>query len=283
MESAACTCIICTGAPPGGEAFVVRHVRKTGWSVAMIAGEVEFAYTIGVWHTFRRPEVVMFGLDGEGMAHWLNACVRRGRDHGWPAEGEEFPGVLDGFPVQLRPVHASWDDALFGSAWRFYQGVTVPVVQLVWPDRNGLWPWQEEATITCRTRQASAWLPVAEHPAGGWRLVGEMQPGFPFHDGADTYALTSSALLEGSRPLTRIVYHDGRFDVLDERGYDADDLCWGFLGELVRRHPDLASFADLTDGQAAALGPDSIWTTTDLTPEDHEMSTSARDTAPPVP
>jgi hypothetical protein len=254
--------------------------------VLMVAGEVEFAYTIGLWHTFRRPEVVMFGLDGKNMVHWLNACVRRGRDHGWPTEGEEFPGVLDGFPVQLRPVHASWDDALFGTAWRFYQHATVPVVQLVWPDRNGVWPWQEGATVTSRTLQAFAWLPVAGHPAGGWRLVGEMGHDFPFYVhacdlGPDTYTLTSRGLLEGSRPVTRIVHHDGRFDVLDERGYRADDLCWGFLGELVRRHSDLVSFADLAEGQAATLGPDSIWTTADLTPEDHEMSTSARETAPP--
>ena len=111
----------------------------------------EFAYTIGLWHSFRRPEVVMFGLEGGGMGHWLNACVDRGRDHGWPAEGEEFAGVLDGFAVQLRPVHVSWHDALFGAAWRFYRGVTVPVLQLVWPDSNGVWPWQEGATATSRT------------------------------------------------------------------------------------------------------------------------------------
>jgi Domain of unknown function (DUF4262) len=118
MGTAACTCIICGGAEPGEDADVVRHVREIGWSVLVVPGEVEFAYTIGLWHTFRRPEVIMFGLHGEGMHQWLNACVERGRDHSWPAKGEEFAGVLDGFQVQLRPVHASWGDALFGAAWR---------------------------------------------------------------------------------------------------------------------------------------------------------------------
>ena len=218
---------------------MVRHVQETGWSVLMVAGEVEFAYTIGLWHSFRRPEVVIFGLHSEDMHQWLNACVDRGRDHGWPAKGEDFPGVLDGFPVRLRPVHPSWDDALFGTARRFYQN-RVPAVQLVWPDRNGIWPWQEGATISCRIRQAFAWLPVAEHPVGGWRLYGEMGADFPFdvhpsHLGPGSYTFTSRGLLEGSRPLTRIVRHGGCFDVLDERGYRADDLCWGFLGDLGLR------------------------------------------------
>jgi len=253
--------------------------------VLMVHGEgeeVEFAYTIGLWHTFRRPEVVMFGLEGEGMAHWLNACVRRGRDHGWPAEGEEFAGVLDGFPVQLRPVHVSWHDALFGTAWRFYQGVTVPVLQLVWPDRNGLWPWQEGATATSRTRQAFAWRPLAGHPAGDWRRYGEKagERHVPRLD-----ALTSRGLLEGSRSVTRIVHHQGRYDVLDERGYSADDLCWGPLPALVGR-PDMmsfaAQFAGMPDGQAAVLGPDSLWTTVDLTPGDQQASITARQAAPPI-
>jgi hypothetical protein len=212
METAACTCIICSDAEPGREPGVVRHVRETGWSVLIVGGEMEFAYTIGLWHTFRRPEVVMFGLEGEGMHYWLNTCVERGRERGWPAEGEEFAGVLDGFPVQLRPVHVSWHDALFGAAWRFYQQTAVPVLQLVWPDSNGVWPWQEGATASSRTRQAFAWRPVSKHPRGGWRRYGEKERErhIPRLD-----ALTSRGLLEGNRPVTRIVHHQGRYDVLD--------------------------------------------------------------------
>lgn len=33
----------------------------------LIPGTLDFAYTVGLWHTFRLPELAMFGLDGEGM------------------------------------------------------------------------------------------------------------------------------------------------------------------------------------------------------------------------
>ena len=42
---------------------------------------MDFTYTVGLWHSFRRPELVMFGLGGEDMQHWLNAAdgfVHRG-------------------------------------------------------------------------------------------------------------------------------------------------------------------------------------------------------------
>ncbi|GIG03198.1 hypothetical protein Cci01nite_82910 [Catellatospora citrea] len=223
-----------------------------------IAGGTDFAYTVGLWHTFRRPEAVMFGLDGKGMRHWLNDYVNHGREQGWPEENEPVQGVVEDFPTQLRPVHGSWHDALFGTAYRFYRG-PVPFQQLVWPDRNGLWPWEEGATASSRNRQAFSWLPVHEHPKGGWRLVGELEPQFPFPVGPDSWALTTRGIATGASPIAQVVRDGGSYDVLDVRGYHADDLCLTFLGELAQRHPHLAGCADLADGQVAALQADQTW------------------------
>jgi hypothetical protein len=222
----------------------------------------------------------MFGLEGQGMQRWLNACVERSRAGGWPDLGEPFDGVIDGFSTLLRPVHESWHDALFGSAWRFYQGTRVPFVQLVWPDHAGLWPWHEEATRSSRTRQAFAWLPVDEHPLGGWRLVGELGPSFPFPGGPDQYALTSRALLElDNHRVVRLVNHDGGLDVLDARGYQAEDVCLAFLGDIVRRYREIGSLADLPDDSAATIGADGTWTIAKLTRADRDASDQARDRA----
>jgi hypothetical protein len=272
MTTAPCSCLICAGEPAGRDADIAETVQAHGWSALWIAGGIDFAYTVGLWHTFRRPEVVMFGLDGENMQDWLNAYVNQGRDHGWPAENEPFHGVLDGFATQLRLVHQSWHDALFGTASRFYRDVTVPVQQLVWPDRNGRWHWEDQATASSRNRQASAWLPVQEHPAGGWRLVGELEPGFPFPVGPDSWALTTRAVVHGDRPISRVACDEGSYDVLDERGYRADDLCLAFLGELVQRHPNVVACADLPNGQVAVVGPDGAWSQSKLSGRDRRNS-----------
>ncbi|MEU5726113.1 DUF4262 domain-containing protein [Micromonospora sp. NPDC047738] len=257
-------------------------MREHGWSVLWVAGGIDFAYTVGLWHTFRRPEAVMFGLDGQGMQHWLNAYVDHAREHEWPGEDEPFHGVIDDFPTQLRPVHDSWHDALFGTAYRFYRGLAVPFQQLVWPDRNGLWPWEEGATASSRNRQAFSWLPVHEHPAGGWRLVGELEPEFPFPVGPDSWALTTRGITTGTRSIAQVVRDDGSYDVLDERGYRADDLCLAFLGELVKRHPNLAGCADLTDGQIAALGAEKTWNRSPLSRRERRDSARSWKDAQPI-
>jgi hypothetical protein len=200
----------------------------------------------------------MFGLDGQSMQHWLNTCVDLARENGWPEPGEPFHGVLEGFPTQLRPVHESWNEALFGTANRFYRGVGVPVQQLVWPDRDGAWPWTDDATASSRNRQAFAWLPVSGHPPGGWRLIGELEADFPFSASPDDWALTTRQVLDGDRPVACVAHLQRCFDVLDARGYDADDLCLAFLGELVQRHPHLASCADLPDGHVAQFDGDRV-------------------------
>ncbi|WP_326562779.1 DUF4262 domain-containing protein [Micromonospora sp. NBC_01796] len=275
MLESPCPCLICADDPAAGDGRILDTIRKHGWSALRIGGgAVEFAYTVGLWHTFRRPEIVMFGLDGEGMQHWLNACVALGRERGWPEPGEPFEGVLEGFATQLRPVDDSWRDALFGTAHRFYGGVAVPVQQLVWPDRDGRWPWDDRATASSRNRQAFAWLPVSAHPAGAWRLVGELEPGFPFPVGPDSWALTTRAVLDGVRPVARVSLDEGAYDVLDGRGYDADDLCLAFLGDLVIAYPDLAMCADLGEGQVAITGDDRVWLRAQLA--EHERRESSR-------
>jgi Domain of unknown function (DUF4262) len=282
-----CTCLVCHPDPQYADSATVEAVGRFGWSALWVAGSFDFAYTVGVYHTFGQPELVMFGLQGEDMPSWLNAAVELGRDKGWPEPDQPFDGVLDGFDTQVRDVHPSWYRALFGTALSFYRGVGVPFRQLIWPDRHGHWPWDDEATPSSRARQAFSWLPVSQNPEGAWRLVGELGPTFPFPAGPDAWVLTSRSVLAGTRPVARVAHDQGSYDVLDERGHEADDLCLAFLGDLVRQHPQLRECVDLIDGQVAtaSVGADgrtvSGWTRTYLTAADRRTSKRAWTLAQP--
>jgi hypothetical protein len=281
-----CTCLTCrsdASRPDAGRHDdLVETVRKHGWAPLWIAREIGYAHTVGVYHSFGQAEFVMFGLEGPGMQQWLNAAVEHGRDHGWPADGEPFHGILGEYPTQLRTVHTSWHDALFGAAHRFYQGQPVPVRQLVWPDRHGRWPWDPEATLSSRTRQAQAWLPVAQHPAGGWRLVGELEPNFAFPSGADSWVLTTAAILDGRAAVAQVVRDQAGYDVLDENGYAADDLCLGLLGDVVTSHPHLTAVSDLVDGQVATIAG-RAWQRSFVAKNDRRASQRAWTLADPAP
>ncbi|MEV4513200.1 DUF4262 domain-containing protein [Dactylosporangium sp. NPDC049525] len=277
MDDQPCGCLICTGMPPGTDADILSTVARHGWSAVWVPAGVDFAYTVGLWHTFRLPELAMFGLNGDNMQDWLNGCVAHIRAAGLPAAEVPFTGVIDGFPTQLRPVDESWRDAFFGTAHRFYRGQPVPFQQLVWPDAAGRWPWDEQATASSRTRQAFTWLPVDRHPAGGWRLLGEFGDDFPLPTEADSWALTARSVLDGTRDPALVLFDEGAFDVLDDRGHDADDLCVTHLGALVQRHPSLRRLGDLREGSAATRTPGGGWDRAELTARQRDASVSGWD------
>ncbi|WP_176984989.1 DUF4262 domain-containing protein [Asanoa ishikariensis] len=275
MQDPGCPCVICGGVRRGRDTETIATVEKHGWCSLLVPGTVDFAYTVGLWHSFQIPEIVMFGLAGEHMQLWLNTCVERLRDIGWPAAEAPFTGVIEGHETMLRPVDESWRDALFGTAYRFYGGWSVPIWQLVWPDGAGRWPWNDEATVSSRTRQAFGWLPVSAHPAGSWRLVGTFGNDFPLPAEPDSWALSTRSLLAGETSPALVAFDDGTFDVLDARGYAADDLCLAYLGHTVERHPSLSAFADLPAGHVATLAKDGAWQRASLSDPQRTESTAA--------
>lgn len=199
----------------------------------------------------------MFGLRGRDMHAWLNAAGEQVRAGQPLRAGEERLGVLDRFPVVVRPVHPSWFADLFGLAVDFYRGPP-PMTQLIWPDRDGVFPWEPGAGARCRSAQPWLWLPRDDHPPGPWTRLAELSAS-PFPDAPiDELVAGSKRVISGAAPITGIVHtHDGRWQFLDEAG--ADDLGMVHLRHLVADHPHIRDFADLPRGHAAWREADGNW------------------------
>jgi hypothetical protein len=106
-------------------------------------------------------------------------------------------------------------------------------------------------------------------------------PDFGFPAGPDAWVLTTRSLLDGSRSVATVVYDQGSFDVLDDRGHAAEDLCLGFLGDVVRRHAQVRACADLVDGQSATAS-DGGWTRSYITAAERRTSKRAWTLAEPA-
>ncbi|MGC9667186.1 DUF4262 domain-containing protein [Planosporangium sp. 12N6] len=244
------------------ERWVRDTVADAGWAVVAVSGETPYAFTIGLWHSYGLPEVAMFGLRGQDMQIWLNNCGRILRDSRPPiADGTPFGGVLDRFPVQLRAVDPSWYRPLFGAMGGYYGSFDVPVRQLVWPDRDGIWPWHDAATVSCRERQPRAWVPVDRHAEGGWRLVGELSADWPFPSlEPDTTVMVSAEVVAGELPIVAVTHDaDGGWDFLDPRGYADEAAGRVHFGALYQAQPWLVRFADLAPDSQAWLDGDGEW------------------------
>lgn len=146
---------------------VAEEISVVGWSVQAASGNdvtAPWAYTVGLWASHQAPELVIAGLPPGQMTEVLHAVAERLAQGGTLPVGGAIDGLRPG-PLSVRPVHASWrETSVFGVCDLYYGYVRPRYLQIVWPDRRGRFPGQ----LGFSRRQPMLWLPVEDHPAGGW-------------------------------------------------------------------------------------------------------------------
>lgn len=174
VEQDLCHCVLCHDYGDGLDSMAERtvvQVREHGWQVVMIPADGQgpgWAFTIGLWHNHRSPELAMFGLDVYAMQTCLNTLGGEIVDGRKVEDGQERHGIVVDYPVALRTVNYRWYKAFFGAAIMFYRRPPFPVLEVVWPDRAGHFPWQPESEEGYRALQPHLWLTPAAHPPGVW-------------------------------------------------------------------------------------------------------------------
>ncbi len=126
---------------------VCADVATYGWSAINVLGTdhtAPFQYSIGFYHTFGHPEILITGLPTATMHAMLTAIasgLQAGRryDEGLPATD-----LLHGYDCLFTPVPLDRLPIYFGEAHRYYCEEPFPALQCVWPDRDGRFPWDPE-------------------------------------------------------------------------------------------------------------------------------------------
>jgi hypothetical protein len=141
----------------GMEDTIRAGVEEHGWYSIGVGADGElpaFSYTIGLHRTFGHPELICLGLRTKLMHAMFASCVDMIRHGAPPPVGVPFAGVVEGFDVQLRPVRApdSYRQHLGYAIW-FHGGREFPVLQLMWPDKQGRFPGDPDADPMLATRQ----------------------------------------------------------------------------------------------------------------------------------
>lgn len=134
---------------PSIDDFVQRQERlidTTGWAVTHVLPTehdpdiTPFTYTVGLT-AHDQPELVAAGLSPEIAHSLLNDLARRVHDraerftHGQLIRN--FIASYDAIIVEGAPT----DDLLPGLAVARYGRARVRLQQMVWPDQQGLFPW----------------------------------------------------------------------------------------------------------------------------------------------
>ncbi len=140
------------------EQKALADIEQYGCHVIHVAGEGElppFTYSVGIWKSSHRPELIVMGLKRK-IAHFVvNEYNRRARNGDELQDGQVVSGFLEGFDCFLREVDkAHYADHLGWARW-LHEGDHFPVLQLIWPTTAGIWPWQPEASDWFRK-----WQPI---------------------------------------------------------------------------------------------------------------------------
>jgi Domain of unknown function (DUF4262) len=141
---------------------ILEDIEKFGCSVMHIAAEDDlppFAFSVGITRSANAPEVIVIGLK-EPMAHFVvNEYNRRVRGGEAVTPGQKYTGFVEGFEVLGIDVHASNYDEYLGYNLWLYQGPNFKVVQLVYPNTSGVWPWEKPVGDWFRS-----WQPLLNEP-----------------------------------------------------------------------------------------------------------------------
>ena len=128
------------------ERSVLANVERFGWhctSVAPREGDdsPRFTYTVGLTQSYGQPEFIIFGLNSN-VAHGILSILAKAA-----AAGEMYSldkpcdELVDGYSCAFVPVpRERYNDYVFSALW-YYAEREFPLFQVVWPDRDGRYPW----------------------------------------------------------------------------------------------------------------------------------------------
>jgi len=124
---------------------LLRDVADYGWHVIKVldqAGAPGWAYSIGLFHNFGHPEIIVFGEGLDLMHSIINSIgddVRSGKTF---EVDKQYPDLIEDYSCTFKRVAQIWHDFFLAFASRFYKGTEYPVRQCFWPDFDNRFPWE---------------------------------------------------------------------------------------------------------------------------------------------
>ena len=238
----------------------ISHVEEFGCSVVSVKRTkygLAWSYTVGVFDTSGKPEIVTVGLLPETAHFALNEAaelLRAGVDL-TTGRHRDLIGQVD---CEFRPVDRKWVDHLVGWALWYYDGDDFPVVQAVYPDLQNRFPEDEGFDKSFEQPLMQRDAPMTRAENDFWASADPKSSLFnwKFPDDPHARVFLSETVHSGTEPVTYV-------------SHDAEDSAWQFLGHSmsdgggpviscfhhpIDRDPILAELADLPLGWYAERG-----------------------------
>lgn len=129
-----------------------------GWAVMKVHADPErgmpsLAYSVGLHETFGHPEIIITGFDLGLMQDLINDMGEAVRAGGRYEPGRDYDRIVRDYMCRTAEVSTQWRLRLMYAACWFYDSLDFPALQLLLPDRQGLFPTDEACEESCRRLQ----------------------------------------------------------------------------------------------------------------------------------
>ncbi len=216
---------------------IVTNIKKYDCHVVMVIGDhlPGFAYSIGLYESFGHPEIICFGMNLNLMGELINETANWIRKDRKIEEYLSYSDFLENVDVKFLPVKKSFYDDYLAFGINYYNGDNFPVMQLVWPDKENKFPWEEDFYKKWKFSQ-----PLLDRNSE-----------FKFYEDSKLGVYTTKQAFEGNPIL--YVYHnedsDWQFHTTDYPNFDDARLVC--LEEIIKLDPTLNQLYDLKPGWTA--------------------------------
>jgi hypothetical protein len=144
---------------------VVDDVAEHGWMCVHLRAEGHegpYSYTVGLFRTYSHPELAVFGLSGEVAHQVLNNAVALIQQGHALDPSQPVSGLVEDCSCLLASVPVMELQRYFGICRSYYEGDRFAMLQIIWPTRQGQFPWDASSTAGFRAMQ-----PIVGHLAWG--------------------------------------------------------------------------------------------------------------------
>jgi hypothetical protein len=147
-----------------GERKIIADIEEFDWHCMHIReenGEPPWTFTIGLYETWQHPELIITGLSKEVTHQMLDTIAVRIEENRPIDLSNTTDALLTGYSCCFLDVPKENYFINVGFARWYYQGNDFPLYQIVWPSKEGHFPWNPRATESFRR-----WQPVLGEHSG---------------------------------------------------------------------------------------------------------------------
>ena len=218
---------------------ILKDIEEHRINIAYVESDgynPRFGYSIGLYKEFDHPELIIIGLGPEATGSIISNVKNEIEKGTKFLEGINYPDFLIDLPIQFVEVQKEYyPDYLGYAGWYNDNSINFPTLQIVWPDKQGIFPWDLAFNKNFKFKQ-----PLLDRNTE-----------FKFLEERSLGVFTSSEVLDGE--TIKYVYHneDGDWQFHSEQEPDLNNAKLVCLEELVKGDPTLNEIYYLNYGESA--------------------------------